>query len=431
VTNPWEGLRGLPREAWLLAAAILINRAGTMVLPFLVLYLTRSLSFPPRRAALVMAAYGIGAVLTAPLAGRLADRVGARRIVTVSLFVSGLLLLAYPLLRSYAAILWMTFLWSVASEGLRPASLAWMSEIVPREKRRAAFALTRLAVNLGMSMGPAAAGFIVLVSFTAIFLLDAATSLLAGALLVLVTGRGTALAAPPSAPRPGPAPAHPDPETEDGAAEAARGAAGVRVAESAGANLSAHANARFLYFILAILPVEIVFFQHHSMLPLFLVRDLALRESFYGLLFTLNTILVILVEVPLVAALSDWSYRATLSLGAFLIGAGFGALALAQGFGGVAATVVVWTFGEMIFLPGSAAYAAEVAPPGRRGEYIGIYSMSFSGAFALAPWLGAQVMETLGPRPLWIATLLAGLLSAALLLGLRERPRAPRPAAAM
>lgn len=421
MTNPWSRLRGLPREAWLLSAAILINRAGTMVLPFLVLYLTRSLSLSPRRAALVMAAYGIGAVLTAPLAGRLADRVGPRRIVTVSLFLSGLLLLAYPLLRSFASILWMTLLWSVASEGLRPASLAWMSDLVPPEKRRAAFALSRLAVNLGMSLGPAAAGFIVQVSFTAIFVLDAATSLVAGALLMLATGKSLAGAARAASVE----------EAEAGSPTEARRAAATPSGENAVPDRPASLDPRYLFFILAILPVEIVFFQHNSMLPLFLVRELGLRESSYGLLFTINTLLVTLVEVPLVAALSDWSYRTTLSLGALLIGAGFGALFLAQGFGSVAAMVVVWTFGEMIFVPGSAAYAAEAAPPGRRGEYIGLYSMSFSGAFALAPWLGAQVMEGFGPREMWVAALLAGLLSAALLLNLRERPRGPRDAAPM
>jgi predicted MFS family arabinose efflux permease len=452
MTNLWAGLRGLPREAWLLAAGILINRAGTMVLPFLVLYLTRSLQFSPRHAALAIMVYGIGAILTAPLAGRLADRVGPRRIVTASLFMSGALLLAYPLLRSFGSILLMTLVWSVASEGLRPASLTWMSDLVPKERRRAAFALTRLAVNLGMSLGPAVAGFVVQVSFSAIFILDAATSLLAGAVLMLATGstlphpvsgapaEARETGAPPGSSDDAGAPAGPmaDPLDTVPIADPVTAAATIPAAGTVPARDPvaappgpAYRDWRFLYFVVAILPVEIVFFQHHSMLPLFLVRDLGLRESSYGLLFTINTLLIIFIEVPLVTALSEWSYRRTLALGALLIGAGFGALALAQGFRSVALTVVVWTFGEMIFLPGSAAYAAEAAPAGRRGEYIGLYAMSFSTAFALSPWLGARVMEALGARALWVATLLAGSLSAFLLLRLREHPRSPRTAAAM
>jgi len=397
--NPYSSLRGLPREAWILCGAVLVNRMGTMVIPFLILYLTRELGVSPSRAALAMAVYGIGAVATAPLAGRLADRIGPRRIVTVSLVCAGLLLLPYPWLRSYWAIVGLTFAWSVAGEALRPASLSWISGVVPPSQRRAAFALNRLAVNLGMSIGPAVAGFIVAHSFAAIFILDALTSIAAGGILLFATRE----AAPPRH--------SPGPEAPPAAAPPVR---------------RALRDPAFLYFLLGCLPVQIVFFQHASTLPLYLVRDLGLTESIYGMMFTINTAIIILLEVPLNGATSGWPHRRTLALGALLTGLGFGGVGLVGSATGVALMVVVWTFGEMILLPGSAAFAADAAPPERRGEYLGIYSMSFSSAFAIAPWLGARTMELWSPRALWAGAALCGALSALLLSRVRIA-RSPAP----
>jgi len=84
--------------------------------------------------------------------------------------------------------------------------------------------------------------------------------------------------------------------------------------------------------------------------------------------------------------------------------------------------VAVWTFGEMILMPGSAAYAAEIAPTGRRGEYMGLYTMSFSFAFSPGPWLGARLLERQGPEALWGAAFVSGCVSTLLMsrIGLKK-----------
>jgi len=389
VRNPWRDLRVLPRELWILAGATIINRVGMMALPFLTLYLTEHLRFSAGDAGLVLSSYGLGALLTSPLAGRLSDHFGPLRIMRLSLLLSGVLMLFFPFVQRFAAIMAVAFLWAVVSEAFRPASMSVISDWVEPQRRKAAFALNRLAINLGMSIGPAAGGFIATLSFTALFWIDGATSILAGLVLVLAALRPVVPKAAPLA-----------------------GAAPARDATPRG---NVFTDRKFLYFLAALFPVIVVFFQHNSTLPLFIVRNLHLSESDYGLLFAINTVLIILIEVPLNTSMSRWSHHHALSLSCLLWGIGFGMLTFATNMAGAAASVAIWTFGEMILFPGAAAYVSEVAPAERRGVYMGIYQMSFSLAFILAPWLGTQVLEHFGAPYLWSGALGLGCLAAVMM----------------
>lgn len=404
--NPWRDLKNLPREIWILCAATLVNRAGTMVLPFLVLYLTRTLHIAPARAALSLTVYGAAALMAMPVAGRLTDMVGPLAVMKTCLFLSGALLLLFPLAHGFATILVVTFLFAILNESVRPPSFAIISDLVAPPQRRAAFALSRLAVNLGMSVGPALGGVLALISFRWLFWVDGITSMLAG--LVLVLARWPAKEKLP--PR--------EPEWED-ARELGREieAEGIDLLPPAhpAADLRAFRNRRMLYFLAALIPAQFVFFQLTSTVPLFLVHNLGLPEAIYGTIFTLNTLMIVAIEVPLNTAMAHWSHRSTLMLGAFLYALGFGSYAFLTRPAEIYGAVVLWTFGEMILLPGSAAYAAEIAPAGRRGEYMGLYTMSFSIAFSLGPWMGANVLDRWGPHALWGGVFISGCISALLM----------------
>jgi MFS family permease len=407
--NPWHGLKNLPREIWILCAATLVNRAGTMVLPFLVLYLTHTFGISPARAALSLTVYGIAALITMPVAGRLTDRVGGLAVIKVSLFSCGLLLPLFPLAHSFPTILAMTFAFAILNESVRPPSLSLISDRVAPSQRKAAFALSRLSVNLGMSIGPAIGGFLALFSFRYLFFVDGATSLLAGVVLMLAPWPQG-----PDARRAGAG----EPQWEDPkelGREIEADLVEPLAAAHPAADLRAFRNRRMLYFLAAMIPAQLVFFQLSSTLPLFLVRSLRLPEALYGSVFTLNTLMIVAIEVPLNGAMARWSHRRTLTLGALLYAIGFGSFAFSTRPAEILAGVVVWTFGEMILLPGSAAYAAEIAPEGRRGEYMGVYTMSFSIAFSLGPWLGASILQSWGPHALWGTAFVSGCISTLLM----------------
>jgi len=392
----WKDLRYLPRPVWAVAASQLVNRAGSMVLSFLVLYLTRDRGFSAERAGFVLFLYGAGAIVSGPLAGRLADRWGCAPLMRASLFSSGVVLLLYPLARSPFAIGAATILLAMLTEAFRPAAMAFFGETVVPARRKSAFALYRLAINLGMAIGPAVGGILATISFRYLFLVDGATSIAAGLVLAAV---GLALPA-----------------------RRGRGSSALTTTTRLRLSTAAHADPRFLFFLAGVLPVTVIFFQHISSMPLFIVRDLAFSPKTFGLLFSLNCLLIVVFEIPLNAATAHWPHRRTLALGSLLSGAGFGAMAFARSFWALAATVVIWTLGEMLFFPASAAYATDAAPDARRGEYSGLYTMVFSVAFAIGPWAGTVVLERFGARLLWGLTFLLGAIAGLMFL------RVPEPA---
>ncbi|MCU0684033.1 MAG: MFS transporter [Polyangiaceae bacterium] len=385
--NPWRDLAGLPRSLWVLAFATLVNRAGTMVMPFLMLHLTRNLGLSPGRAGLALAFYGLTALAVSPLLGRLGDVWGALRVARASLVGSGLLLMALPLARGFASAVGLLVALAVVAEALRPATLSLVGALAPPEQRRQAFALNRLAINLGMSVGPALGGLLADASFGALFVIDGVTSLLAAILLGLVGVAAAPLAA------------------------AGEGAAGP----VAGPALR---DRRLLWLMVAFVPVSIVFFQHEGPMPLFVVRDLGLPASVFGALFTLNTVIIVFGEVGLNAAMARWPAPRAMALGALLSTLGFAAMGLCHGPISLAATVVVWTLGEMILFPTCSAYLAEIAPPERRGEYMGYYGMVFGLGFSLGPWLGSLAFERWGGPTLWALCLPVGLVGTLLFLRL-------------
>ena len=391
--NPWRGIADLPRGIWIVFAATLINRAGTMALPFLVLYLTQSLGFAPTQAGLAMALYGGGSLVAGPLSGWLCDRVGPLWVIQSSLVMSGTFLAIFPLAQSYTIILAMTFLWAVVGEAYRPAGAAFLSDLVPPRQRNAAYALYRLAVNLGMSIGPLVGGLLASrVSYPSLFWVDGATSILAGVVFAVAHSRVVF----PSVP----------------------------VEECAGevSDLTAWTDLRLLYFMVAIMPVAMVFFQFEGALPLFMVRNLGLSESVYGAIFLVNTVLIVLFEVPLNLATSGWPHRRLLALGALLTAVGVGGLVFTTGVLGIAATIVVWTFGEMILMPNSVAYVADISPQKRRGSYMGVYHVTFSLAFGIGPWIGTVLLDQFGATIVWTVAFCAGAISSALLCQISTMP---------
>ncbi len=376
--NPYRELKNFPLPLWILFLATLMNRMGTMVVPFLAIYLTRRRGFSVEEAGFILGCYGVGALVAGLVGSWLCDRLGTVRVMVFSLFVSSAIMFAFPLAESALAIEGLTILLSLFNEIFRPASMILTGLYATPSTRKSAFALNRLAINIGMSIGPAMGGLLAELSFFWIFLVDGITTLCAAFVMMIFSSRLREI------------------ETKNRRHPEQKVSAPLLTTLG-----SAIKDSRLRFFLIPVILILIVYEQHESTLPIFLVRDLGLKPSTYGLTFTLNTLMVIFLEFPINASTSHWSTAKTLFLGSLFFAFGFGILIFAPHFWGVITGVAMWTFGEMILFSAAGAYVANISPQGSEGAYMGIYSSSMGLAFILAPWLGSFVLEQWGAQWLW------------------------------
>jgi len=394
--NPWRGLGGLPREVWLICASTLVNRLGTMALPFLVLYLTQGRGWSLEAAGGAMAAYGLGALVTSPFSGRLSDRVGHLRMMKAGLWGSGLALMVLPLVPTRPLLHGLIFLWAAFSQAFWPSSLALLAEVADPARRKAVYSLHRLVVNLGMSVGPAMGGLISHRSYAPVFWVDGVTSGVSAFLLGLLLA---APAAPARPRRPVPRSSH-----------------------------RAWRDLRLMHLLSAFFLVLLVATQIEGVLPLWVVRELRFGNPFFGFLFTVNTLLIVALEVPLNLRMAHGSQGPQMLAGALCYAAGFGLMGWATTRGLLVGTLVIWTFGEMILFPAVSDAVASLAPRDRLGEYMGLYSATFAAGFTLGPWLGVLAFAQIGGPWLWLGGGLCAAMGGCALWrfrGLAHRPAGP------
>lgn len=383
-------LRALPREAWFLFAGTFINRFGSFVIPFLTIYVRRS-GFTDAQAALALTAYGLGHLLAAIIGGDLADRIGRRKTISLSMFSSAASMLLLAQAESLPAIVLLTALAGLTTELYRPASGALLADLVGPENRVTAFAALRWALNAGFAFGPATAGFLSHYSFKWLFIGDAITSVLYGLIAWFFLPHGL---------RPGPA--------------TLRWGAALRT--------MIHDH-RMHKLMAAQFAIALVFLQMSSTFGLH-VTSAGLSAETYGLLLSLNGVLIVCFELPLTAWTRRLPPRPAIAAGYVLIGLGFAAIGWATTVPVLIQVVVIFTLGEMIAMPLMSAYIVEGVPAEMRGRYLGTYGLVWALGLTLGPAGGVRLHAS-SPMWLWFGCGALGLAGAAVVLWARHARQGP------
>ncbi|RVX39270.1 putative MFS family arabinose efflux permease [Nonomuraea polychroma] len=373
---------GLPRPFWALWGGTLVNRLGTMVMPFTGVYLTQARDLPVTTAGLVMGVFGAGSLLSQLLAGVLTDRVGRRATLSGGMLATAATMLALGYSTSLPAIMASMFVLGLVIDIYRPASNAMVADLVSPAERPRAYGLLFWGINLGYSVGMTAGGWLAGLGFIWLFWIDAVSSVVFAVLVWRAV-----------------------PETRPAARES-HGGFGMVLRDRV-----------MVAFTLVTLGHALLYSQTMTMLPVAMTGVVGLTPVQFGLAMALNGVLIVVVQ-PLV---SGWLGRRdasrTFALGLAVMGAGFAMTAYVTSTLGLAVTIAVWTAGEIVTAGIAGSIVATLAPADLRGRYAGLFGFAWSMAAVLAPLLGGPLLD-LGMEALWLTVGGVALVSAAGMLAL-------------
>ncbi len=363
---------GLSPASWWLSVVMLINRSGTMVVPFMTLYLTQRLGYSISQAGLVFGIYGAGAICGGFLGGRLADRFGFYNIQLIGLGGGGLLFFVLGRMESFPLICLFTFLLALVNDAFRPANALAIAHYAKPENLTRSYSLNRLATNLGWALGGSVGGFIAAHNYGLLFILDGCSNIVAAILLRMVL-----------------APARQKKHAAKSVIRANR--------------FEVFRDLPYLSFIVLVSLFAFVFFQLFSTLPVYYRSELHLSEQIIGATMAANGLIIACFEMVLVFRLEGkrppLQYipigTVLLSIGFLLFNAGIAALTVA-----VLSTIIV-AVGEMLSMPFMNTYWVSRTRQANRGQYAGLFTVAWAVAQVLGPALGSEVADVFGFRNLW------------------------------
>jgi predicted MFS family arabinose efflux permease len=376
---------GLSRSTWLLSLVMLVNRSGTMVLPFMTIYLT-GIGFSLFKAGIVVGMFGAGAIVGGYIGGKLTDKIGFYRIQLITLVGGGLLFILLGQIKSYPLICLFTFILSLVNESFRPANNTAIALYSKPENRTRSYSLNRLAINLGWAFGGTLGGIIASFNYHLLFWIDGVTNIIAALMLYYLLNP---------------------------ADQAAREPIRDNITLEKTSPLK---DKKFKIFIGLAILYALCFYQLYSTIPVYYKDVYHISEFYIGMLMGLNGLIIVIVEMVLIfhletknRAMHFISYGLLLTALSFLV-----YIFLPFPIFTALLSVILVTMGEILAMPFMNNYWTGRASPLNRGQYAGYYTMAWSFAQVLGPTGGTWIAGHWGFNSLWwisaLICLIAGIL---------------------
>ncbi|WP_167545462.1 MFS transporter [Amycolatopsis rubida] len=400
----------MSRPVWLLLIGTLINRLGSFLQVYLVLYLTDR-GFSTASTGFALGAFGVGTVVGVIIGGSVSDRLGYRHTIVGSMLVAGVLTVVLPHLTNIAAVVGVVGAVGLTSQAYRPAASALLIDLTPPERHIMVFAAYRLAYNVGTVAGPLLGALLITYSYEAMFYCNAIALVAFGLLAFSLPKHSEVAHASPSGDSEEVADARESPET----------------AGRPASYLAVLTDTRFIVFNIAMILGGMVYIQSISTLAL-QVTAAGHAPGFYAALLSINAFVITCLELPITRFVQRMTDRATVALGNILVGAGMMLYLAGPSAAVLVVATLVWTAGEMVGTPTITAYPGRIAPPRLRGRYIALSEFATQVGYAAGPALGVALWAVWPAGVWWLCgalTVLAVFGSSVSMPGAADRNRQP------
>ena len=389
--------KGLSREAWMLSIVMLINRSGSMVLPFLGVYMTDHLKFSLENTGIVLSFYGIGSVLGSWLGGFLTDKFGEYYIQSWSLFLSAPIFIIMPFFSSVGMMALLIFLQSTISDTFRPANSVAITKYARPENLTKAFSLNRMAINLGFSIGPALGGILSGISYNFLFIVNGIGAVTAGIIYVIFFRRRNKIFREKKKLEP------------------------TKTIEKT-VTKSPYKDYPFLLYSFLCAVFAVCFFQFFNTIPLFYKDVAKLDQSTIGFILGYSGFIIVLLEMPLVSlAERVLKIPQILSIGIIMSGVSYLLLLFGSNIPLLLLSMSILSIAEIWVLPFMSTVTALRAERGNKGAYMGLNGIAFSFSFIFTPFLGTYVVSHFGFDSLWIGSFAILLVTAFLIFWITKK----------
>lgn len=369
-----DNFKDFPKEIWILTLITFINRAGTMVIPFLSKYMKENLEFSYSQIGWVMVFFGVGSIIGTWLSGKLSDKIGFYKVMVFSLFASGIVFILLQYATTFEELCVGILILTTIADMFRPAMLVCLKTFTTKENRARAYSLTRAAINLGFLFGPVLGGLIIMqLGYEYIFYIDGVTCITAIIVFMFFVKEKKL---------PVKLKKHHDKVFK---------------------NISVMKDKPFMLHLLICLITGILFFQIFTTLPLYHKERFNMSEFDSGLLLSLNGLLILLFELPIVNYVSKnkINNHKVISLGLLLMATSF--LLLLFPWEAILIPMMIFmTCGVMLTFPFANSFAMERSNEMQEGKYMAAFTMSYSFAHILSAKTGMEIIQNSGYESNWM-----------------------------